>query len=297
MSRVPWAVGTEKPRGRSNLAARAERVVPRVTRLARAEFRAERAAVLEGAAAVIDAGSILRVVDDVHEAMGEAWMRWFRRVYVTVGQLFARDGVPPGEARAKDEPGVGIAWGPLSDPWWFNEFRPGLGDEAWWDAWLESTVRYAERVGSRRIRHIDGTTRRLVQREIRAGVDAGEGIDRVIRRIDRLYLEQIIPHRSEVIARTETLTAARAGSFEATRAQGLAGKVLKSWLPVGDDRTRAEHLEAGSTNVDVPFEEPFIVRNPATGAPERLLFPGDASLGAGPANIIQCRCDMVRRLP
>lgn len=39
-----------------------------------------------------------------------------------------------------------------------------------------------------------------------------------------------------------------------------------------------------------PINEPFVVSN-RKGIPERLLFPGDRSLGAGPDNTIQCACD------
>jgi hypothetical protein len=270
-----------------------------VRRLARAEFQAQRRAVLRQAASARDGDDLARAADQALEARHDAWLRFYRRTFATVGAAFARDGQPPKqEQREAADPSVGTSWGPADDPWWFVEFRPKLlGKEPWWDPWLVETLRYAETVGARRVRQIDATTRRQIQRAISEGLAEGEGVDRLLKRIDRLHLEQIIPNRSEVIARTEALNAARAGSFNGTIALGLEDRVTKSWLATGDERTRPEHAEAEAENVDVPFLEPFLVRSPASGAPERLMFPGDASLGAGAANIVQCRCDLIRRLP
>lgn len=65
-------------------------------------------------------------------------------------------------------------------------------------------------------------------------------------------------------------------------------EVVKEWVTQGDSRVRTppknafDHLAADSTQV--PVNEPFMVSG------ERLMYPGDTSLGASPGNVVNCRC-------
>lgn len=59
----------------------------------------------------------------------------------------------------------------------------------------------------------------------------------------------------------------------------------KTWVTVGDEVVRPHHAEASGQSV--PSEEPFLVRG------ERLMYPGDSTLGAALDNVINCRCSAV----
>ncbi|MGP4063081.1 phage minor head protein [Halobacillus sp. H74] len=94
------------------------------------------------------------------------------------------------------------------------------------------------------------------------------------------------PTRANTIARTEIITAGRAGQYHADGQSGMViGKVWRSAL---QERTREHHREADGQRV--PFDEPFIVKG------EPLMFPGDSSMGASADNTIQCRCFYTRIL-
>lgn len=106
----------------------------------------------------------------------------------------------------------------------------------------------------------------------------GQSIGQVMKEIDKLYLDQIIPNRSEVIARTEVIGASNAGSSKAADQTGL--KLTKEWLATPDDRTRDTHNKINGETV--PKEKPY-----SNG----LMFPGDPEGKA--EEVIQCRCTEV----
>lgn len=91
--------------------------------------------------------------------------------------------------------------------------------------------------------------------------------------------------RAERIARTEIITASRAGQYFGDGQSGLV--VGKKWMSAKQERTRPGHRAADGQVV--AFDEPFLVAN-KSGQLEPLLFPGDTSLGASASNVIQCRC-------
>lgn len=62
------------------------------------------------------------------------------------------------------------------------------------------------------------------------------------------------------------------------------GYRFKRWDAIVDDKTREDHLDVNGAVV--PIDEPFIV-----GGYE-MMYPGDESLGAGPEEIINCRCSV-----
>lgn len=93
------------------------------------------------------------------------------------------------------------------------------------------------------------------------------------------------PARAERIARTEIITAGRAGQFHGDKQSGMV--IGKKWMAAKQDRTREGHREASGQVV--AFDEPFYVAN-GKGQVEPLMFPGDSSLGASASNVINCRC-------
>ena len=100
-------------------------------------------------------------------------------------------------------------------------------------------------------------------------------------KIDNLYLDQIIPNRTETIARTETHQIANFASQKAAKELDII--VRKQWMTSPDDgRVRQNHLIANGQTVGLD-------NNFKVGA-SRLEFPGDQK---GPADeVINCRCVM-----
>jgi len=127
------------------------------------------------------------------------------------------------------------------------------------------------------------THRRLIDTLVE-GLNRGEGTNDLIARIRALDETTFGPARAERIARTEVITANRAGAYQIAVEAGAAEK---RWVSRLMPNTRPWHREAhGQTR---PIREPFRVAN-RKGAIEELMFPGDRSLGAGPDQIIQCVC-------
>lgn len=121
-------------------------------------------------------------------------------------------------------------------------------------------------------------TREVLKHDISNGIEYGETIDEIAERIDRRYLEQIIPNRSVVIARTEVIGASNFASQAAATETGL--DLEKEWLSTPDSRTRKDHRDADGQKR--PLNESYEVGG------EKLRFPGDPRGRA--ENVIQCRC-------
>lgn len=102
------------------------------------------------------------------------------------------------------------------------------------------------------------------------------------------YSNSLLRLRGETIARTETLAALHAGQYEAVRQAAENGgisplNINKTWRSAHDRKVRHTHtILNGKT---VKYDRPFVS---SSGA--RMMHPGDTSLGAGPGEIINCRC-------
>jgi|GEM_PF-3423373 len=129
------------------------------------------------------------------------------------------------------------------------------------------------------VKSINETTLHKIKMRIDEGITHGLPIDKIASMIDRLYLDQIIPNRSTVIAQTEVIGAANHGSYSAALQSGV--DTLKFWIYSFDDRTRPTHLAMGN-HPSIELKERFHVGN------SLMLFPHD---GAGePQEVIRCRC-------
>lgn len=100
-------------------------------------------------------------------------------------------------------------------------------------------------------------------------------------------------YRGEVIARTESINALRAGQWQAVEQAAGEGEIdqrdaTKVWNDTGDGKTR--HTHAAADGQEVPVDQPFVVGG------YRMMFPGDSGLGAPAAETIQCRCSVSYRL-
>lgn len=114
------------------------------------------------------------------------------------------------------------------------------------------------------------------------GAAAGEDLAQLVARVEEVYGDAET-YRLERIARTEALGGTNLGRFEAAKQAGLGG--TKTWLSVGDHRTREAHIEADGQTVGL--EDAFTVGG------EHLLYPGDGSA----ENSVNCRCEALMEGP
>lgn len=125
---------------------------------------------------------------------------------------------------------------------------------------------------------------RKLKSEMTTSILKGDSINQMARRLKNVaegYLGNTIR-----IARTETTRIENS----ARNSVGEHGKELgfdmwKKWVATPDARTRDAHKSADGQ--EVPQDEPFIVDG------EKMMYPGDISLGASAKNVINCRCTMV----
>ena len=139
-------------------------------------------------------------------------------------------------------------------------------------------------ISTHKIAGINRTTQEMIARQLRQGLDAGEGLNDLTSRIKTALGSNRA--RALRIARTQT-----AGAVGTGRHAGMkqAGVELKAWITSGDTEVRDSHITAGVKYASgIPIEQPFEVDG------ELLMYPGDPAGSA--ANIINCRClDVARR--
>ena len=135
-----------------------------------------------------------------------------------------------------------------------------------------------------KVTQINRTTENQIRRIIRGGIDEGLSVAKIGANI-RTMAAPMSALRANIIARTETHTAANFGAQQAAELTGL--NMMREWVSAQDDRTRdtseADHVDADGQTVGM--KEPFTVSG------EKLMFPGDPSGSA--ANVINCRCAVV----
>ena len=146
---------------------------------------------------------------------------------------------------------------------------------------LPTTARMANYfTRARRDKRLDG----IVSRAMAEGVPVkASDIDTIAAR----YSDRLLQLRGETIARTEAITALRAGQLESMmEAQEQAGftaqESQKVWDDTGDGATRPSHRHADGQKVSI--DQPFTVGG------YRLMYPGDSRMGAPAEETINCRC-------
>lgn len=207
----------------------------------------------------------------------EEWAKMYEKVWFNTGAWFARRTI---DALPKE-------YGILAEEKARREvFQVGIGANVTGaqvtDLWSGRVAAFLREQAGSKIAGIEQWTIKKVQSALAQGVADGEGLTTLMARIDRLYLDQIIPNRSEVIARTEVAAASNAGSDFAAGLTGI--KMEKEWITVVDGRERDSHYEMNEEKV--PMDEPFIVGE----SQSKLMFPGDISQNPAPEEVINCRC-------
>jgi len=123
--------------------------------------------------------------------------------------------------------------------------------------------------------NITQTTIRLIQEVLSDAALEGWSFDEIV---NKLETPDFTATRARLIARTETVGAANAGSLLNAKATGL--ELNKIWITARDNRTREHHREANQTVI--PIDEQFKVGDSLLG------YPGDKNGSA--AEVCNCRC-------
>jgi uncharacterized protein with gpF-like domain len=116
-----------------------------------------------------------------------------------------------------------------------------------------------------------------IQKEIAAGLKAGESLDQLAARISAAF-DHILEERAALIADTET---SAAYGFASDLAARQAGVGFKQWIHAGLPAVpRPDHLEIDG--LIVPMDEPYPVGDPP------LMYPHDPDGSA--EDVINCGC-------
>jgi hypothetical protein len=204
--------------------------------------------------------AISQAIDDRKLAMAQAFATNYRTVASYFGKRILTE--------AKSHPGADVTKAGIMDI-----FNRAL--ETFILEWV-----------ARRVTQIDRTTENQIRTVIRNGYDEGLSVVQIGKNI-RDYAAPMSATRANIIARTETHTAANYGAQAGAELTGL--KMQKEWVSAQDERTRTtppdEFDHADADGQVVGMNEAFDVGG------EQLMFPGDPSASAG--NLINCRCAVV----
>jgi len=143
---------------------------------------------------------------------------------------------------------------------------------------LRPQVKRSLLISSHKITGINRTTQNMVAHKLQQGLDAGEGVNELSKRISSTLGSNL--QRARYIARTQTAGAVSTGRHAGMQESGVK---LKTWLSSRDSHVRDSHRTAESRYADgISLDVPFVLD---AGF---VMYPGDPS---GPAaEIINCRC-------
>ena len=127
---------------------------------------------------------------------------------------------------------------------------------------------------------------------VRAAIKAGKPVPADVReKMNKAMASRMLRDRGETIARTELLSSLNAGQDSGLRqaierGQLRADQVQLTWDSSADRFTRPDHREM---NGQVrPYGQPFLSPSGAL-----MMHPGDTSINATAADVINCRCRAV----
>lgn len=108
--------------------------------------------------------------------------------------------------------------------------------------------------------------------------------------IARAYSSNLLKSYAKQFAETEAAKAYDMGRYTALGQlvdNGTIdrGQITKKWRTMRDERVRHSHRKL--QGVEVAYDEPFL-----SVLGNLMLYPHDASLGAGPEDLVNCRCSI-----
>jgi hypothetical protein len=128
---------------------------------------------------------------------------------------------------------------------------------------------------------VEQTIRNKLAKTLDEGITAGRPIKELTEQIIDIVPDST-PVTARRIARTETTGAMNTGHQQM---RVVAAVDEKEWISTRDKLTRSGRFNHRTPDGQKqPNDQPFIVSG------ERLLYPGDVSLGASGGNVINCRC-------
>jgi HK97 family phage portal protein len=140
-------------------------------------------------------------------------------------------------------------------------------------------VQYITETSAQEVVRVEQTTKDAIKLKISDAFNFGLSVPEIASTIDTLYLEQIVPNRSTLIARTEVISASNYGSLSGAIQSGA--RLKKIWINTHDFRTRLTHLPLDK-HPPVELDGYFNVGG------SKMRFPGDFM---GPAReVCNCRC-------
>lgn len=150
-----------------------------------------------------------------------------------------------------------------------------LGKNEAFDLLNPAVIHYILSDARHYMRLITRTTRNALQKELEAGLAAGESTPKLAERVSRVF-STAKEHRARVIAQTETTRAANYGYWQGMRQGGVREK---EWVSIQDVDTREDHMLLDGMRQ--PIDKPFVT------AHGNALYPG----GFGDVgNDVHCRC-------
>lgn len=132
------------------------------------------------------------------------------------------------------------------------------------------------------IENITQTTKDQIAKIVSDAQVQGLGIDQITA---ALKMPELTMYRARLIARTETIAAANAAAV--LNVKDLGYEFQKEWIAATDARTRKDHKKLDGKIVDMAEAFSVVDEN---GITQKLMQPGDKSLGASPAQLCNCRC-------
>jgi len=127
-----------------------------------------------------------------------------------------------------------------------------------------------------KITDISNYTYKLVRNQIKDGINEGETINQISKRVQKVY--KFNSARARTIARTESGSVIHQTTDQRYKEAGVQ---KKEWITAHDDKVRERHTSNASQGV-IPYDQPFN---------NGQMFPND---GAGSASDnINCRCSYI----
>jgi hypothetical protein len=158
--------------------------------------------------------------------------------------------------------------------------------------WGTFLRRHVETITATKVTNIAENTRKEIKDIIQAGLDRGDGYDKIARDLRKAATDEglkgrINPKaRALLIARTEGGSAANLGALTAAKSSGLL--MTKQWLHGynAKRKNRVVHIALGK-EAPIPLDQDFVVNG------EFMAYPGDPRGGA--INVCNCKCSLLTR--
>lgn len=141
---------------------------------------------------------------------------------------------------------------------------------------------YTQTTGQK-ITAIGEATRIKIRADLYQGLEQGTSVQHLARDLRASYLFSQV--RASRIARTEVIAASNSATHYGLATHTNAKALVREWIATLDSRTRSTHqYGSGAGGQKRKWGKPYNVGR------DRLMFPGDTSLGARASEVVNCRC-------